>query len=75
VTAPAPDRPLVCLVTGASQGIGVAVARRLSAEGLVRSATAELAGSGVTVNAVCPGSVDTPMTGAAVPLEGAGSTG
>jgi NAD(P)-dependent dehydrogenase (short-subunit alcohol dehydrogenase family) len=34
--------------------------------GLVRSAAAEVASTGVTVNAVCPGYVDTPMTAATV---------
>jgi NAD(P)-dependent dehydrogenase (short-subunit alcohol dehydrogenase family) len=34
--------------------------------GLVRSAAAEVASKGVTVNAVCPGYVDTPMTAGTV---------
>ena len=34
--------------------------------GLVRSAASELATTGVTVNAVCPGYVDTPMTDATI---------
>jgi NAD(P)-dependent dehydrogenase (short-subunit alcohol dehydrogenase family) len=37
-------------------------AAKHGALGLVRAAAAEVARSGVTVNAVCPGYVDTPMT-------------
>lgn len=48
--------PYVAAYTAAKHGV----------LGLVRSAAAELAGSGVTVNAVCPGYVDTPMTDATV---------
>jgi NAD(P)-dependent dehydrogenase (short-subunit alcohol dehydrogenase family) len=41
-------------------------AAKHGALGLVRAAAAELARTGVTVNAVCPGYVDTPMTKATV---------
>jgi NAD(P)-dependent dehydrogenase (short-subunit alcohol dehydrogenase family) len=41
--------------------------------GLVRAAAAEVAKTGVTVNAVCPGYVDTPMTDASVANIAAGT--
>ncbi len=46
--------------------IGAYTASKHGVLGLVRSAAAEVAGTGVTVNAVCPGYVDTPMTDATV---------
>jgi NAD(P)-dependent dehydrogenase (short-subunit alcohol dehydrogenase family) len=42
--------------------IAAYTASKHGALGLVRSAAAELATSGVTINAICPGYVDTPMT-------------
>jgi NAD(P)-dependent dehydrogenase (short-subunit alcohol dehydrogenase family) len=42
--------------------ISAYAASKHAALGFVRSAAAEVAGSGVTVNAVCPGYVDTDMT-------------
>ncbi|WP_245645455.1 SDR family NAD(P)-dependent oxidoreductase [Pseudonocardia acaciae] len=48
--------PYVCAYTASKHGV----------LGLVRSAAAELATTGVTVNAVCPGYVDTPMTAATI---------
>nr|CEL21415.1 D-beta-hydroxybutyrate dehydrogenase [Kibdelosporangium sp. MJ126-NF4]CTQ96018.1 D-beta-hydroxybutyrate dehydrogenase (EC 1.1.1.30) [Kibdelosporangium sp. MJ126-NF4] len=42
--------------------IGAYTASKHGVIGLVRTAAAELARTGVTVNAVCPGYVDTPMT-------------
>jgi NAD(P)-dependent dehydrogenase (short-subunit alcohol dehydrogenase family) len=50
---------------GESQVAAYAAAKH-GALGLVRAAAAELARTGVTVNAVCPGYVDTPMTDATV---------
>ena len=53
--------PYVAAYTAAKHGV----------LGLVRAAAAELAGTGVTVNAVCPAYVDTPMTDTTVDTIGA----
>ncbi|GLZ80537.1 3-hydroxyacyl-CoA dehydrogenase [Actinorhabdospora filicis] len=50
--------PYVAAYTAAKHGV----------LGLVRSTAAELAGKGVTANAVCPGYVDTPMTERSIEL-------
>jgi NAD(P)-dependent dehydrogenase (short-subunit alcohol dehydrogenase family) len=49
-------------------GIAAYTASKHGVLGLVRSAALELAKTGVTVNAVCPGYVDSPMTDANVEL-------
>jgi NAD(P)-dependent dehydrogenase (short-subunit alcohol dehydrogenase family) len=48
--------PYICAYTASKHGV----------LGLVRSAAAELASTGVTANAVCPGYVETPMTDSTV---------
>jgi NAD(P)-dependent dehydrogenase (short-subunit alcohol dehydrogenase family) len=58
-------RIVVVASVAAKQGepyISAYTASKHGALGVVRSAAAELAKTGVTVNAVCPGYVDTPMT-------------
>jgi len=58
-------RIVVVASTAAKRGepyISAYTASKHGVLGLVRSAAAELATKGVTVNAVCPGYVDTPMT-------------
>jgi NAD(P)-dependent dehydrogenase (short-subunit alcohol dehydrogenase family) len=58
-------RIIVIASTAAKQGapyISAYTASKHGVLGVVRSAAAELAATGITVNAVCPGYVETPMT-------------
>jgi NAD(P)-dependent dehydrogenase (short-subunit alcohol dehydrogenase family) len=58
-------RIVVIASTAAKQGapyISAYAASKHGILGVVRSAAAELAATGITVNAVCPGYVETPMT-------------
>jgi NAD(P)-dependent dehydrogenase (short-subunit alcohol dehydrogenase family) len=62
-------RVVVIASVAAKQGapyIAAYTAAKHGVLGLVRAAAAELATTGVTVNALCPGFVDTPMTDASV---------
>jgi NAD(P)-dependent dehydrogenase (short-subunit alcohol dehydrogenase family) len=54
--------------------IAAYTAAKHAAIGLMRATAAEVAGTGITANAVCPGYVDTPMTDASV-IRLAGRTG
>jgi NAD(P)-dependent dehydrogenase (short-subunit alcohol dehydrogenase family) len=49
-----------------SRYIAAYTAAKHALVGLMRAVAAEVAGSGITANAVCPGYVDTPMTDASV---------
>src|SRR5437899_1008543 len=66
----------VAVITGAGSGIGAAASRLFAAEGpllaLTRSLAAELSPEGIRVNAICAGTVDTPMARPLLELRGEG---
>ena len=66
---------VVASIAGKTGGARIAAytASKHGVLGLVRTAAAEVAATGVTVNAVCPGYVDTPMTDESVANIAAGT--
>jgi NAD(P)-dependent dehydrogenase (short-subunit alcohol dehydrogenase family) len=66
---------VVASIAGKTGGARIAAytASKHGVLGLVRTAAAEVAPTGVTVNAVCPGYVDTPMTDESVATIAAGT--
>jgi NAD(P)-dependent dehydrogenase (short-subunit alcohol dehydrogenase family) len=56
-------------LTAASHGVGYSVAKH-GILGLTRTAAIEYAEHGISVNAICPGLVDTPLTTRALRMEG-----
>jgi SDR family mycofactocin-dependent oxidoreductase len=76
--APAPRQGRVVAVASAAgllglRRLGAYVASKHAVIGLVRALAADLAGTGVTANAVCPGSTRTPILQASADIYGLGS--
>jgi SDR family mycofactocin-dependent oxidoreductase len=78
LAAPAPRRGRVVVIASAASGrglpsMGAYAASKHAVVGLVRSTAADLADSGITCNAVAPGSTDTAILAASAAVYGLGS--